>query len=244
MSKSKISIHFPLKNTEISASAINFLGSSPLFGWLFLGLLPCLLSCSATRNITLNDHTIMTINRKLIPNPTDPYTIELDSQPGAGIALFKNLDFAYGMLEFELRGENNPGASFIGLAFNIQDDSTYEAIYFRPFNFKSPEKSQRGHSLQYIYHPQYTWNRLRQNHPGKYEAEYLNSPDPDEWFRIRLIIDPEKIIVQDRKSKQTLLEIARLASTNSKKLGFWTGNNSRGSFRNLSLIKTQMTVAK
>lgn len=244
MSKSKISIHFSLKNIRISASAAHLLVNRPLFGWLFPGLLVFFLSCSATRNLTLNDHTITTINRNLMQDPADPYTIELDSQPGAGIAIFRNLDFEYGKLEFELKGENNPGASFIGLAFNIQNDSTYEAIYFRPFNFKSPEKSRREHSLQYIYHPQYTWNRLRQNHPGKYEAAYLNSPDPDEWFRIRLIIEPENIIVQDRKSKETLLEIERLASTKSKKLGFWTGNNSRGSFRNLSLIKTQMTIAQ
>jgi len=206
--------------------------------YIFLGLI-LLTGCAASRNVRLGPNNVETFNRTLDSMLHEPYTISVDSQQGAGLMTIRNLAFEYGVLEFDLQGENEADASFLGLAFNIQDDSTYELIYFRPFNFIAESPTKRSHSIQYVSAPSYHWHKLRKEFPGKYEAEYLNPPDPTSWFTIRISISPSTVEVYDKKSKKILLTVDRLALTTSKKVGFWTGTNSRGSFKNLNLIKVR-----
>ena len=47
--------------------------------------------------------------------------------------------------------------------------TTYDAIYFRPFNFRTSDPARRLRAVQYISHPTYTWNKLRAERPGVYE---------------------------------------------------------------------------
>ena len=191
----------------------------------------------AQNPIDLSPENLELINRTLVPSNEDSSTIlELKSGEGGGMAVLQNEVFETGTLELELKGENNPGRSFIGIAFNIQNDSTYEAIYFRPFNFKSPELIRREHSVQYISHPKHTWNFLRTNFEGQYEAEYTDAPLPDDWFGIRLKIEADHVYVYDKKSNKELLTVGRLEKQVSDKIGFWTGNNSKGGFRNLTVV--------
>ena len=77
------------------------------------------------------------------------------------VSVIQDVEFDKGTIEVELLGENNPGKSFIGIAFNIQNDSTYEVIYFRPFNFVAKEQIRKDHMVQYIFHPEFTWRKLR-----------------------------------------------------------------------------------
>ena len=85
--------------------------------------------------------------------------IYLNGKPGSGFVYIKNSNFGSGTIELEIKGKNEKGKSFVGIAFHGQNDSTYEAIYFRPFNFITPEKI--GNSVQYIYNPEYTRYHLR-----------------------------------------------------------------------------------
>lgn len=135
----------------------------------------------------------------------------------------------------DIKGENNPGRSFVGIAFNIENDSTFEVVYFRPFNFESSEQIRREHSMQYVYEPDYPWSRLRNENEGEFEAEYFNPPSPDDWFSISLTIENDKVIVKDADSGKLLMQIKRLSSASSDKIGFWVGNGSKGSFRNLRI---------
>lgn len=196
-----------------------------------------LVGCAANRNIGISNNNIRLINRQLMSSDSDPFTIEVNKQEKAGLMIIENLDFDYGLLEFDLKGENSPGTSFVGLAFNIRNDSTYELVYFRPFNFHAESREARGHSVQYVSHPEYPWHRLRTEHPGKYESLFQEPPAAEEWFTIRLRIEPDYITAVDNQSRETLLRVTRLHKTESKKIGFWTGTNSRGSFRNLNLVR-------
>jgi hypothetical protein len=125
----------------------------------------------------------------------------------------------------------------VGIAFNIQNDSTYEAIYFRPFNFHSPEEIRRQHSMQYIHHPDYGLRKLRAEQEGVFEAEYFNAPNPDDWFSIRLDIGNEFVEVFDAGSGKSLMRVKRLTAPLSPRIGFWTGHNSIGSFKNLRISR-------
>ena len=59
----------------------------------------------------------------------------LDAKPGDGVAWWPDAAFTTGTIELDIRGRNVPQASFVGVAFHGADATTYEAIYFRPFNF-------------------------------------------------------------------------------------------------------------
>ena len=66
-----------------------------------------------------------------------------DERPLEGLAWMKDLIFANGTIEFELRGKNLFQRSFVGTAFHGLDEKTYDAVYFRPFNFKSEDPVRR-----------------------------------------------------------------------------------------------------
>ena len=174
-------------------------------------------------------------NRQIISIDGDGSTLSLNNQRGDGMALIKNVQFDTGVIELEIRGENNPGKSFVGVAFNIENDSTFEAVYFRPFNFQSEEQIRREHSVQYICEPKNTWRYLRDNYEGQYEAEFPRQPDPDNWFAVRIKIDESLVTVYDTSNEQELLSVERLRSQKSDRIGMWTGFNSKGDFRNVKI---------
>lgn len=94
---------------------------------------------------------------------------EGDSANGiVGLALPRTLTFSTGIIEIDLKGKNVKQRSFVGVAFNIVDEKTFEAVYFRPFNFKADEPARRR-AVQYVAWPQHTWEYLRTNSPGQFE---------------------------------------------------------------------------
>ncbi len=104
------------------------------------GILISIQSYSQNKNIELDKSKIKLVNRKYISiEDIEPNVIALDAQNSSGLAIINNIEFESGIIEFDILGENNPGKSFVGIAFNIQNDTTYEAIYFRPFNFYLPK---------------------------------------------------------------------------------------------------------
>lgn len=159
----------------------------------------------------------------------------LDSKPGDGVLWLKDLAFFNGIIELDIKGKNETGKSFVGIAFHGLDNSTYEAIYFRPFNFLSPQR--RNHSVQYVSHPVFTWDKLRGKSPGKYENETTPIPDPEQWFHATIVIESPVVKVFVNNSKEASLIIDQLSTNKSGMIGLWVGNNSDGYFKNLKIVK-------
>lgn len=159
--------------------------------------------------------------------------VEMNAKNSDGIGIIEDVEFDKGTIEIELLGENNPGKSFIGIAFNIQNDSTYEAIYFRPFNFVAKEQIRKDHMVQYIFHPEFTWRKLRDERTEEFEDEIATPPKPDDWFKVVININEEKVKVYVNELSEPVLIVDRLTSTKSKKIGIWTGFGSSGRFKNL-----------
>lgn len=201
-----------------------------------LSLVVLLTGCSKIL-INLTNTDLSLVNREIDSIDKVGKSVSLNSKQGDGLALIKELEFEVGTIEIDLKGENTPGKSFVGVAFNIQNDSTYEAIYFRPFNFQSNEKIRREHSVQYISHPKNTWNFLRTNYKGQFESEFGRQPSPEDWFTVKIEVERERVIVYDIESGTELLSVKRLENPVSNKIGLWTGNNSKGAFRNLRIEK-------
>jgi len=178
----------------------------------------------------VNDSDVWTLhNRKLVEDEA----VHLNGQPGDGLLLINDFNFKNGTIEVDIKGIDQRGMSFVGIAFHILNDSTFDAVYFRPFNFKSPER--KGHSVQYISHPKNTWYSLREKHPEKYENPVSPAPDPTGWFHATVQVDfPEvKVFVNDAKEPSLVIE--QLSNRKEGLLGFWVGNNSEGWFRNLKI---------
>ena len=182
----------------------------------------------------LQDNLIQSINREITIGE-DNISIQMDAKPGDGLGLLEEVSFVEGVIDLEIKGENNPGKSFVGFAFNIQNDSTYEAVYFRPFNFVAEEEIRRAHMVQYIHHPKNTWKVLRETRTGQFENNIEDPPDPDDWFRARIVVEDKRVIVYLDDRTEPSLKVERLDSHKSDKIGTWTGFNSSGEFRNLKI---------
>ncbi len=154
---------------------------------------------------------------------------------GSGGAWIKDLEFENGVIEFDVRGRDVRGTSFVGIAFRGIDNETYDAIYFRPFNFKSDNELNLSHGVQYIDHPVNTWSKLRAEHTGIYEHEVSPVPDPEKFFHARIIIKDKNIKVYVNKSDKPCLEVKTLNDRKKGKLGLWMGHGSDGAFANLKI---------
>ena len=176
---------------------------------------------------------IKAVNRSITLYGDQRDAIELNAENSSGIGIIEDLEFEKGIIEIELLGENNPGKSFIGIAFNIQNNDTYEAVYFRPFNFVAEEQIRKEHMVQYIYHPEFTWRKLRSERTGIFEKGIRIPPDPEDWFKVSIHIKENNIEVYVNDLSEPSLTVDRLSSTRSKKIGVWSGYGSSGRFKNL-----------
>ncbi len=160
--------------------------------------------------------------------------VHLNGTIGDGLLWLKEPLFSNGKIELDIKGKDEQGKSFVGLAFHGVNDSTFEAIYFRPFNFKNPERD--GHSVQYISHPEYPWHRLREEHPEKYENTLSPVPDPNNWFHVTIIIESPNINVYVNNSEKPSLTVEQIGEINEFWIGFYVGYYSEGYFKNLKIF--------
>lgn len=179
------------------------------------------------------EQKIKAVNRTLSLYENHPGAVEMNAAEGDGLAVLEEVSFESGTIEVELNGENSPGRSFIGIAFNIQDKETFEAIYFRPFNFVATEQIRKVHMVQYICHPDFTWSKLREERTGEFENEIPAPPDPDGWFNATIKVSEISVEVFVDNKAEPVLKVERLSSSQSDKIGLWVGNGSSGRFRNL-----------
>ena len=159
--------------------------------------------------------------------------VSFDGRPGDGAAWLEGLDFQDGTIEVLIRGKNVPQQSFVGIAFRGVDDDTYDAVYFRPFNFRADNELSRSHSVQYISHPVYTWSKLREEHTDLYENPLASPPDPDGFFKVRIVIEKPVVRVYLNDEAEPCLVVNELTDRRGGRIGLWMGNNSDGSFAEL-----------
>lgn len=201
-------------------------------------VLPAQKSASFDIHRLFKNGSITIQNREAEIFQEDKYQgIKLSKKEGEGLAWINDVDFSDGIIEFDLRGENVKQHSFVGIAFHGQDNETFDAIYLRPFQFKETDLKLRCRGIQYISLPQFTWRKLREQFPEKYENEVTSSPDPDSWIKMRVVIDGSVISVFIDNGKEPVLVVKKLTTTKSGKLGFYAGDTSGGDFANLSVTK-------
>ena len=177
---------------------------------------------------------LIIINRELTAIDSLSYQyIQVSENKNEGIIWLPINDFKTGTIKIEMRGKDVLQKSFIGVAFHGQDDTTYDAVYCRPFNFLATDSVRKIHAIQYISHPIYTWNKLREERNGIFEKEIKNPPDPNAWFTMTLVIENKTIKAFINDAEIPALEVEKLTNRQSGKLGIFVGGGSGGDFQNL-----------
>lgn len=160
---------------------------------------------------------------------------EGDSANGiVGLALPRTVAFSTGSIEIDLKGKNVRQRSFLGVAFNVVDEKTFEAIYFRPFNFRA-EEPMRRRAVQYIAWPRNTWEHLRTNSPGTFENAISPVPDPDHWFHAKIDVSDEWVRVFVNHATEPSLVVRRLARGGIARPAGLFVDSSDGHYANLVL---------
>ena len=182
---------------------------------------------------------IKVFNRYLtLVNEKSHEGIRLSKDLGEGVAWLKGIDFSNGIIEFDVRGENVQQHSFVGLAFHGQDDSTFDAIYLRPFRFQDKDESLKSRSIQYVSLPYYTWRTLREEFPNKFEHSIDPAPDPNSWVHVRVIIKDSTITTYINGSNEPSLIVQKVTEAKSGSVGFYVADTSGGDFANIKITQT------
>ena len=162
--------------------------------------------------------------------------VRFDERAGQGLAWLEGVPFAEGTIEFDIRGQDVEQKSFLGIAFHGADDQTFEAVYFRPFNFKSADAVKAGHAVQYVSHPEFRWQKLRAERPGEFEQPIHPIPDPNGWFHVRIVIASTKVSVYVDGSREPCLSVDKLGGRPEGMIGLFMGNGSGGDFSDLKIV--------
>ena len=167
--------------------------------------------------------------------------VDIES-PGAKIgeqvlAILKTSDFKDGTIEAEVAGVPRQGAKpstrgFVGIAFRVQDrGSKYEAFYLRMTNGRADDQLQRNHSAQYVSHPDFPWERLREENPGIYES-YVDL-EAGGWTRIKIVVSGIKAQLYVNGASSALPNRERSeVGRNSWPVALWTGSDTEAYFSN------------
>jgi len=163
--------------------------------------------------------------------------LRIEEGEGSSVMILNDIIFSNGTVEFDCKGRNVIGQSFLGLAFHIQNDSTYDVLYFRPFNFSNPDTIRRWRAVQYVSLPGYEWDKLRKEFPGKYENKVNPVPNGDEWFHCKITVRDKQISVYVNNSTKPSLVVSKLTTTSKGKIGLWIENGSDANFANVEIRK-------
>jgi hypothetical protein len=161
--------------------------------------------------------------------------IRFSKSANDGVAWLTGVEFSDGIIELDIRGKDLFQQSFVGVAFHGTDNTTFDAIYFRPFNFQSSDPVRKIHAVQYVSNPDYPWNFLREKYNGKFEKAVNPPPDANEWFHVKIIIRFPLVKVFVNSGPEPCLEIEKLNNRKTGKLGLMAGNNSDGDFAGLQI---------
>jgi hypothetical protein len=154
-------------------------------------------------------------------------------------ALIKNVSFRDGAIEVDLAGAPAAGAAggargFIGIAFRLQGDGSYEYIYLRPTNGRADDQVRRNHSTQYSSFPTFGFDRSRQEAPEKYES-YVDL-EPGVWTKYKIEVAGRKarLYVHGAEQPSLIVDDLKLEPRDGG-VALWVGPGTEGYFSNLKI---------
>ena len=152
-------------------------------------------------------------------------------------AVVKGALFRDGTIEVDLAGQPAARApegarGFIGIAFRLQSDGSYEYIYLRPTNGRADDQVRRNHSTQYSSYPSFDFARSRQEAPEKYES-YVDL-QPGIWTKYKIEVEGRKARLYVNGAEQPCLIVNDMKlEPRQGGVALWVGPGTEGYFSNL-----------
>ncbi|HEV2516605.1 MAG TPA: hypothetical protein VGV07_15220 [Devosia sp.] len=150
------------------------------------------------------------------------------------------VDFHNGTIEVDVASVLAPDApayarGFIGLAFRIDAAKRFESIYLRPTNSQVDDQIRRNRTIQYVAYPDFTFPRLRQEEPGKYEA-YADI-DLEQWINIRVVVKDARaeLFLNSAPRPAFMVTDLKLGPAQKGGVGLWIEAGTVGYFANLRI---------
>jgi hypothetical protein len=152
--------------------------------------------------------------------------------------------FNNGTIELDVAGEPAPDANggargFVGVAFRVQPNrANYDCVYLRPTNGRADDQERRNHAVQYVYHPEHPWFRLRKDSPSRYES-YVDL-EPATWTHIRIVVQDEKawLYVHDKEQPALIVNPILSGANTSGAIALWIEGSTIAHFANLVITPT------
>ena len=192
--------------------------------------------------IDFRGERVLKVERDLRALPFD------EKNPGSTVdeptyVKLKDFDFKDGVIEvkvFSTIQQPSPFADargFIGLAFRVdKNDSAYESIYLRPQLGRSDDQLARNHSVQYYAYPDFKFDRLRKEAPGRYET-YADI-GLNEWITLRLEVKDRKATLFINGQKNPSFVVANMLGTSTHgQIALWVDIGTLGYFKDLKVSK-------
>jgi len=162
-----------------------------------------------------------------------------DTPNASSYAVVKDAMFRDGTIEVEVAGQPAAGApggarGFIGIAFRLQADGSYEYIYLRPTNGRADDQVRRNHSTQYSAHPDFDFAQSRKEAPEKYES-YVDL-QPGAWTKYKIEVEGRKARLYVHGTEQPVLVVNDLKhEPRQGQVALWVGPGTEGYFANLKI---------
>jgi hypothetical protein len=182
--------------------------------------------------------TLRVVNREAT-KLSDRNGVRLSARSGNGVAWVEGTEFRSGTIEVDIRGREELQQTYVGIAFHRKNDTTYESVYLRPFNFRIADPVRRQHAVQYISLPKFDFQDLRDKFPEEFENPVDPSIDPTGWVRLRVVVGSSKVQIYIGSANEATLEVRRLDQRDGGQIGLWVGNVSGGDFANLIITPTK-----
>lgn len=162
-------------------------------------------------------------------------SLTLSEDVDEGLVWIDGVSFSTGTIEIDLKGQDVYQHSFVGIAFHGINDSTFDAVYFRPFQFLTSDSVRKTRGIQYISLPKFTWQQLRAEQHGIFEKPVEPPPDPNDWFHATIVVTNNEVAVYVNNATTPVLRVNLLGTSRTGKIALYTADRSGGSFANLSI---------
>src|SRR5215470_11262907 len=153
---------------------------------------------------------LQVINRQIAKQPARADAVHLPASADVGLAWIDGTDFGEGTIELDVRGKDVFQQSFVGVAFHGKNDTTYESVYVRPFNFRATDPARHDHAVQYMTLPEFDWPRLRERFPEEFENPVNSTLSPTDWVPLRIIVRGPRVQIFVGQVANATLEVRKL----------------------------------
>jgi hypothetical protein len=150
------------------------------------------------------------------------------------------VDFHDGIIEAEVKGDVAEGApafarGFVGFAFRVAN-GRFESIYLRPTNGVAEDQIRRNRSVQYVAYPEWRFDRLRSEYPGRYET--AADIAPGRWIHMRIEVsgNTARLYLDRRANPALIVTDLKLGADQRGGVGLWVETGTVAHFRKLKIV--------